>query len=186
MRRFSVLMVILLVSASSCENHVWIYHDDYAFSFPMTIKDAKSLFSLNTEIWGSRIARVNGQGCKEVQITHIPDLKDSSYSSQVEAVSFYHKESMDFLKRSLERKYDNKFETVYYSQTDKPHYFLMHMGRLTVVLYPTNFRACINHELTPHEQLKLPEMLSVVAFTQLLTEANEFDAFVTLDGLWRE
>lgn len=104
----------------------------------------------------------------------------------IEAVSFYHKESVDSLKRSLERKYNNKFEPVYYYQTNRPHYYLMHMGRLTVILYPTNFRACINHELTPSEQLKLPEMLSVVAFTQFLTEANEFDAFVTLDGVWRE
>lgn len=178
-------LIALLVFLSGCFGEVRIEHDGYDFSFPMTIKTANSLFSLNEKIPEARIARLNSEGCKEVQITHVPGIKDSSYKNQVEAVSFYHTESLDSLKNSLERTYGDTFEPVCYYRSDRVHYYLMHLSGFVIILYPTNFRACVE-EPTLYGQPKRSDMSAVVAFTPLLTEKNEFDAFVTLDGLWRE
>ncbi len=185
---FVLLLLMLLGGCQAKREKIRLRHDGYEFTLPMTVGDAEKLFSLNEKMWGGRIARVDGRSCKEIQITHFPGIADSILEkNMVEAVSFYHRESMDSLKRSLEREYNNQFEPVYYYQTNNPHYYLMHEGRFTVILYPTNFRACLNHEAAPREQRTLPEMASVVAFTRhYLTNESHFDAFVAADGSWRD
>lgn len=165
---------------------VSIEHDGYAFTFPLTVKSADSLFFLNARVSNGRIARVNSEGCKEVQITMDIIVADSGRAHKVEAVSFYHTEAMSTLKQTLEDEYGRNFEPFYYYHSEDVHYYVMHVKSIVILLYPTNFRACLNPESTIAEQLKYSDKLSVVAFTPLLTDENEFAAFVTLDGHWRE
>ena len=176
----------LLLFALAYFDKVELEHDGYQFSFPLTVRNAKTLFHLNEKVSNGRIARLDSKGCKEIQITMDIWAKDSSRAHKVEAVSFYHAENMDYLKENLEHEYGDRFEPVYYYHSRRVHYYLMYPRGFTIILYPINFRACINNEASPQKQLKHSDKLSVVAFTTFLTEESEFDAFVTLDGFWRE
>ncbi len=181
---FCLIALTLFILAYFHE--VEVEHDGYKFSFPLTVQSAKSLFHLNRKVSNGRIARLNSGGCKEIQVTVDVIIKDSSRANRVEAVSFYHSEDMKTLKETLEGQYGKSFEPVYYYRSNEVHYYFMQLSGFVILLYPANHSTCLNQEATPYEQMKRSNKLSVVAFTPLLTEEYEFNAFVTLDGFWRE
>jgi hypothetical protein len=146
-----LLVVFILLFTLECTTLSYDFtYDGYMFSFPMKIRHAESLFRLNEQIIGRRIARLDSNECKEIQITYHQAFQDptyakfdSDYPHQVEAVSFYHHEDVQVLKEKLESTYGKEFEPVTGTELNNLEYYKMDLeGPVTLLLYANSCNIC--------------------------------------------
>ncbi len=197
-----LLVVFILLFTLECNTSSYDFtYEGYSFSFPMKIRKAESLFRLNERIIGRRIARLDSNECKEIQITYAQPFQDptyakfdSDYPDQVQAVSFYHHEDVQVLKEKLESTYGREFEPVTGTELNNLEYYKMNLeGPVTLLLYANSCNICGRQSFQTveigsrnQEEYIRNRKISVVAFTYHFTFNAEFGSYIMQDGYFSQ